>query len=70
MLENIKSKLYKLAIWYIGRCNTKWNKPIKDIEHLKRLTYKSGIKPICYMVLMLNGKISADMMCLTMQYKD
>lgn len=44
MLENIKSKLYKLAIWYIGRCNAKWNKPIKDIEHFKRLTYKSGNK--------------------------
>jgi hypothetical protein len=44
MFENIKSKLYKLAIWYIGRCNAKWDKPTKDIEHLEKLTYKSSDK--------------------------
>ena len=44
MFENIKGKLYKLAIWYIGRCNAKRNKPIKDIEHLEKLTYKNGNK--------------------------
>ena len=44
MFQNIRSKLYKLAIWYIGRSNAKWNKPTKDIEHLEILTYKSGNK--------------------------
>jgi hypothetical protein len=42
MFENIKGKLYKLAIWYIGRCNAKWNKPTKDIEHLEKLTYRGA----------------------------
>lgn len=35
-------KLYKLAIWYIGRCNNKWQKSKqKQLESLHRLTYKS-----------------------------
>ena len=42
MFNNIRSKLYKLAIWYIGRCNAKWDKltTIGDIEHLEKLTYR------------------------------
>lgn len=40
----MKRKLYKLAIWYIGRCNAKWSKPVKDIKSLDRLTYRSGDK--------------------------
>ena len=40
----MKRKLYKLAIWYIGRCNAKWNKSVKDIKSLNRLTYKRGDK--------------------------
>lgn len=35
-------KLYKLAIWYIGRCNNKWRtSKQKQLESLHRLTYKS-----------------------------
>ena len=36
----MKGKLYKLALWYIGKCNSKWNIPNKDIQTLKRLTYR------------------------------
>lgn len=44
MFQNIRSKLYKLAIWYIGRCNAKWDKitTVPDIEHLERLTFRDG----------------------------
>ena len=44
MLNDIRSKLYKLAIWYIGRCNLKWDKfgTIPDVENLERLTYRDG----------------------------
>ena len=41
MLNGIKCKLYNLAVWYIGKCNLKWDKPTKDIEKLDRLTYKN-----------------------------
>ena len=36
----MRSKLYKLAIWYIGKCNAKWNKPKNEIKSLNRLTYR------------------------------
>lgn len=35
----MKSKLYKLAIWYIGKCNSKWDKTKKEIKSLGRLTF-------------------------------
>ena len=41
MLYNIKCKLYKLAVWYIGKCNLRWDKPTKDIDKLDRLTYRN-----------------------------
>lgn len=33
--------LYKLAVWYIGKCNKKWEKKgiRSDLQKLKRLTY-------------------------------
>lgn len=35
-------KLYKLAVWYIGRCNARWKtSKHKQLESLDRLTYKS-----------------------------
>ena len=35
-------KLYKLAVWYIGKCNDRWQKSKqKQLESLYRLTYKS-----------------------------
>lgn len=36
------SKLYKLAIWYIGKCNEKWNKRKfeGELKALDRLTFK------------------------------
>ena len=37
----MSGKLYKLALWYIGKCNAKWDKPKKEIETLDRLTYKN-----------------------------
>lgn len=40
----MRSKLYKLAIWYIGKCNTKWNKPKNEIKSLNRLTFRRGGK--------------------------
>ena len=40
----IKNKLYKLAMWYIGKCNKQWDKPIKEIKKLDRLTYRNGAK--------------------------
>lgn len=35
------SKLYKLALWYIGKCNTEWNKYsyTEKVKSLDRLTY-------------------------------
>ena len=36
--------MYKLAIWYIGKCNTKWNRPINELNTLSRLMYRSGNK--------------------------
>lgn len=41
---SIKTALYKLAIWYIGKCNAKWNRPINELESLDRLTYRMGNK--------------------------
>lgn len=36
-------KLYKLAVWYIGRCNARWEtSKQKQLESLHRLTYKSS----------------------------
>ena len=37
----MKSKLYKLAIWYIAKCNAEWNKRkfADDLKSLDRLTY-------------------------------
>lgn len=40
----LKCKLYKLAVWYIGRCNKKWNIPMHNIKDLERLTFNSGDK--------------------------
>ena len=40
----IRNKLYKLAMWYIGKCNAKWNKPNKNIQSLDRLTYRNNEK--------------------------
>lgn len=38
----MRVKLYKLAVWYIGRCNDRWQKSKqKQLESLYRLTYKS-----------------------------
>ena len=38
----MRVKLYKLAVWYIGRCNDRWQKSKqKQLESLCRLTYKS-----------------------------
>lgn len=39
----MSGKLYRLAVWYIGKCNAKWeNKNLlrKEVEKLDRLTYK------------------------------
>ena len=41
---SIKCILYKLAVWYIGKCNEKWNRPVKNIKELDRLTYKNSDK--------------------------
>lgn len=40
----IKIKLYKLALWYVGKCNKEWDKPKKEIQKLDRLTYRNGDK--------------------------
>lgn len=40
----MRSKLYKLAIWYIGKCNAKWNKPKNEIKSLGRLTFRRSDK--------------------------
>ncbi|ADZ83569.1 hypothetical protein [Cellulosilyticum lentocellum] len=37
----IKCKLYKLAVWYIGKCNKKWDKPTQQIKEFDRLTYRN-----------------------------
>lgn len=39
--EDMKSKLYKLALWYIGKCNAEWNKRkfADDLKSLDRLTF-------------------------------
>lgn len=42
-------KLYKLALWYIKKCNAKWANPYKEkVKSLPRLTYKTSDK---YMLL-------------------
>ena len=41
MLNNIKWKLYKLAVWYIGKCNLRWDRPVNNIDKLDRLTYRN-----------------------------
>lgn len=37
----MRSKLYKLALWYIGKCNAKWDKKSYEnkLKSLDRLTY-------------------------------
>lgn len=40
----VKCMLYKLAIWYIGNCNNKWNIKTEKIKTFKRLTYRNGGK--------------------------
>ena len=36
----MSSKLYKLALWYIKKCNVKWeNRHKEKVESLTRLTY-------------------------------
>ena len=37
----MKEKLYELALWYIGKCNTKWNRHKYEaiVKSLDRLTY-------------------------------
>lgn len=37
----MERRLYKLALWYIEKCNLKWNVPKKEIKTLDRLTYKN-----------------------------
>lgn len=41
---SIKCKLYKLAVWYIGKCNKKWDKPIKELKTLGKLTFRNETK--------------------------
>lgn len=39
-MREISSRLYKLALWYIKKCNAKWENWHKDkVESLDRLTY-------------------------------
>lgn len=41
----MRGKLYKLAVWYIGKCNEKWDENGSwKLKPLKRLTYKNGGK--------------------------
>ena len=40
----MKAKLYKLAIWYINKCNEKWNIPVKELNSLDRLTFRRNDK--------------------------
>ena len=36
----MSNKLYKLALWYIKKCNSKWkNRHKEKVESLARLTY-------------------------------
>lgn len=37
----MKAKLYKLALWYIGKCNAEWEKRkfTNELKSLDRLTY-------------------------------
>ena len=44
MVLKIRRKLYRLAMWYIGKCNAKWNKPDENIQSLDRLTYRNNEK--------------------------
>lgn len=45
----MSSRLYKLALWYIKKCNAKWENWHKEkVESLTRLTYKNFGK---YMLL-------------------
>ena len=45
----MSNKLYKLALWYIKKCNAKWANPYKEkVKSLPRLTYKTSDK---YMLL-------------------
>lgn len=44
MKRKIRNKLYRLAMWYIGKCNAEWNKPNKNIQSLNRLTYRNNYK--------------------------
>lgn len=37
----VKCKLYRLAMWYIGKCNREWDSPVKEIGELDRLTYRN-----------------------------
>ena len=40
-MAELKSRLYKLALWYIRKCNAEWNKRSfkNELEALDRLTY-------------------------------
>lgn len=44
----IRNKLYRLAMWYIGKCNAEWNRTDKEIRaqmaSLDRLTYRNNEK--------------------------
>lgn len=40
----IKCMLYKLAVWYIGRCNKKWDRSAEGLDTLEKLTYRNGDK--------------------------
>ena len=44
MVLKIRRKLYRLAMWYIGKCNAKWNNPNENIQSLDRLTYRNNEK--------------------------
>ena len=47
--KNMSGKLYKLALWYIKKCNSKCTIQYKEkIKSLPRLTYKTSDK---YMLL-------------------
>lgn len=48
----MRRKLYEFALWYIGRCNRKWDSTGtgERVKKLKRLTYRSGTDKKAYLV--------------------
>lgn len=44
MVFKIRYNLYKLALWYIGKCNKKMGNKAPQIKELDRLTYKNRDK--------------------------